>query len=319
MSVDNITELKQAIREAAGWYATLESEFAQDEDRHNFKLWLGQSALHQQAWQKVEAIQGKLNVIPARIAEPVLQQCDQSRRAFIQKLAMLALLSPAIWLAYQTRPWHRWTADYRAGVGQQKAFTLPDGSELLLNTDTAVNLHFDQQRRVLQLVRGEVLISTTKNTAELRPFLVTTSQGTVEALGTRFMMQELPEATRVSVLEDKVRIQPGRAPELKRVLQAGEQVDFNAHRIQATQTLATGADAWQHGSLVVVDRPLQDVLTELSRYRHGFIVCDERIKQLKISGAFPVNNIDQSLEALTASFPVRQNRLTPYWIQIVPN
>ncbi|MGT2491756.1 hypothetical protein ACU4GD_17580 [Cupriavidus basilensis] len=49
---------------------------------------------------------------------------------------------------------------------------------------------------------------------------------------------------------------------------------------------------------------LADVLAELARYRTGRIVCDPRVADLRISGAYHLRDTDQTLRFLAQSQPV---------------
>ena len=44
--------------------------------------------------------------------------------------------------------------------------------------------------------------------------------------------------------------------------------------------------------------------------------CDPRIAELKISGAFPIDNTDLALAALHSGFALTIKRYTPYWVTV---
>ena len=74
--------------------------------------------------------------------------------------------------------------------------------------------------------------------------------------------------------------------------------------------------AWRQGSIIAINRPLGELLADLSRYRRGVVRCDSRIADLKISGAFPIDNTDLALAALQSGFALTINRYTPYWVTV---
>jgi transmembrane sensor len=47
-----------------------------------------------------------------------------------------------------------WAADYRSAVGQRRDVTLADGTQLILNTDSAIDVRFDANERFIRLYRG---------------------------------------------------------------------------------------------------------------------------------------------------------------------
>ncbi|MGH8485657.1 MAG: iron dicitrate transport regulator FecR, partial [Pseudomonas sp.] len=65
-----------------------------------------------------------------------------------------------------------------------------------------------------------------------------------------------------------------------------------------------------------IDRPLADVLADLSRYRSGVLRCDPRIAGLKVSGAFPIDDTDRALAALESGLSLRITRYSRYWVNV---
>jgi len=74
--------------------------------------------------------------------------------------------------------------------------------------------------------------------------------------------------------------------------------------------------AWRQGSIIAIDRPLGELLADLSRYRRGVLQCDPQIAGLKISGAFPIDDTDRALAALESGFSLQIKRYTRYWVRI---
>ncbi len=59
--------------------------------------------------------------------------------------------------------------------------------------------------------------------------------------------------------------------------------------------------------------PLNHVLSELARYRHGFVTCADAVANLRVSGSFPLADTDRALAVLTKAFPLRTTFLARYW------
>ena len=57
---------------------------------------------------------------------------------------------------------------------------------------------------------------------------------------------------------------------------------------------------------------------ELARYRAGIVRCDPDVADLRISGAFQLNNTDSVLQALPALLPVQVTYRTSYWVTLGP-
>jgi transmembrane sensor len=88
--------------------------------------------------------------------------------------------------------------------------TLADGTLLNLNTHSAVDVRFDETTRLIVLHEGEIMVETGHNDA--RPFIVKTRDGSLRALGTRFMVKREDDGTRLSVLQSRLRRTPNTPP-----------------------------------------------------------------------------------------------------------
>lgn len=310
---------RQAIRAAAQWYARLYAGQASDADRNAWQHWYAASAEHQRAWARVEQVRQQFARVPGQLAGPTLGARALSRRQMLGGLGSLALGLPLAWLAWRDTPWQAWLADYRSAVGERREVTLADGSSLTLNTDSAVDVLFDPRQRLLRLLRGEIFVSTAPDpSGSARPFRVETPQGRILALGTRFSVRLLDGRTRVAVLDKAVEVRPQAAPQRSRILHGGEQLDLDALELGQLRHNDANTAAWLAGSLIAVDRPLGELLEELSRYRSGVLHCDPRVAGLKVSGNFPIGDTDLALAALESGFDLRIVRHTRFWVSVQP-
>ncbi|WP_249672733.1 FecR domain-containing protein [Pseudomonas abieticivorans] len=314
----------QILGEAADFLVQLQSGSATAEDHRAVAQWRGRSAQHALAWQKAEALLGDLRSVPGSIALDTLKRAERSqgvgRRQMLTRLGLLLLAGPLAWAAWRETPWQQWSADAHTATGEQKPLQLPDGSRLLLNTATSVNIAFSDEQRRLTLLNGEILISTAKDPAPAhRPFIVETPQGTAQALGTHFSVRSEGERSRVAVMEGAVRVQPRSGMQDNgATIHAGQQSTFDELRSQPLQALDANAFSWEKGMLVARDMRLADVLSELARYRPGVLRCDPAAAQLRVSGAFSLRDSDASLRLLQDTLPLTINRLTRYWVTVGP-
>ena len=314
-------------RHAIAWYARLCSGEATDADRRDWGRWHRAHPEHQRAWQRLEAMQATLQRVPGHIAAPTLRAAHRpDRRRVLGGLAVLVSGGSLAYLSWQVAGtdggWRAWAADYRTGTGEQRWVTLADGSRLTLNTRTSADVAMDASRRLVSLREGEILVETAKPRAnaakDARPFMVETVQGRILALGTRFTVRTLGERTAVTVLQDAVEIRAAQRPGQVVTLHAGQQVLFGADGIGEPREAESGAADWTQGSLVVNDWRLEDVVAELSRYRRGHLGCAPAVADIRVSGAFPLDDTDKALAVLTQAFPVRRAGLTRYWVSLVP-
>lgn len=309
------TEQMAALEQAAHWYTRLNAEDLSDAERCAWQQWLRADIRHEWAWQQAERLQQQLRGVPVPLARRTLGLAEQQRRTVLKGLMLLVGSAAASWGGYRQVVEQGWLADYQSAVGERLTVTLADGSQLLLNTNSAVDVRFDAQQRLLILRRGEILV-TTASDPQHRPFSVQTLQGRVLALGTRFMLRERGVLSQVSVLEQRVRVttQDGQQTELK----AGQQCVFSHNRLQSVQSLDFMHSAWTRDQLIANDQRLGDFVAELGRYRHGWLRCDPAIASLGISGTFDLRNTDQVLRALASSLPIRIEQRTRYWVTLLP-
>lgn len=311
----------EAFRAAAEWYARLTAEDAAEADRLAWQHWKDAHEDHARAWERVEEVTGYFHGVPASVGMATLNRTGQvaQRRRVLKQLAVLIVTGTAAGMAYRQEPWRELLADHATEVGEQREILLADGTRMHLNTDTAIDISFDDHQRRIRLIRGEMMIETGHETGvAYRPFIVETRQGACRALGTRFSVRQLDHHTRVGVYEHAVEITPAGRPASRTILQAGDSATFDAHSVLARGVADPAEIAWSRGFLVVDGMPLGEFARELARYRNGMVHCEPQVASLKISGAFPIRDTDAVLTSITQILPVSVRTFTRYWINLVP-
>ncbi len=312
------------LREAAQWLVRLHSGTANAADHAAFEGWRDAHPAHQQAWQRAEGLSQKFGAVPARLGVPVLaRQQRGNRRAALRTLAVLGTAAPAAWLGWRMAPWAQWTADHHTATGERREITLPDGSRVLLDTASAVNINFDSSSRKVVLRKGAILVTTAPDPApQPRPFVVACTQGRLRALGTRFTVRQDSEASHspihLAVAEGAVEVTLRDATQPALVLPAGQQTVLTSQGATAPQAAAPEALTWTAGVLYADNMRLADFCAELSRYRPGVLHCAPEVAGLRISGAFQLRDTDYVLSMLVSTLPVQVVLRTRYWVTVVP-
>ncbi|MFF7066049.1 FecR domain-containing protein [Pseudomonas sp. NPDC008258] len=304
---------RNTLEAAAHWYVELRCE-PDAATRAAHQRWLLSDPRHVQAWERLARLQGKLAQVTPGIARPTLSSARAKRREVLKVLSVLLVAGGAGGAVLRDSGVARLMADVRTGVGEQRSLRLDDGSQLQLNTDTAVDIRYGAEWRALELLKGEILVQTAADELS-RPFIVHTRQGSIRALGTRFTVRSDNDLTRVCVLEHAVEVRRARAMAAVRV-DAGQQLVFSVGEMGNVRPIAAMADAWARQMLIVDDWRLADVVGELQRYRPGYLGCDAAVGGLRVSGAFHLGDIDIVLENLTATLPVRIRRFSRYWTRV---
>ncbi|KQQ54501.1 iron dicitrate transport regulator FecR [Pseudomonas sp. Leaf127] len=306
---------RSVLEAAATWYVQLSAAAPGQADRSGWQAWLEQDARHAQAWARVEKLQHQLGGLPQEVALPTLAGARARRRSVAKVLGLLLALGATGWGLDAIEPLPARLAALRTGKGERRQVQLADGSQLHLNTHSAVDIHYSASLREVRLHHGEVLIDTARDRSG-RPFVVHTPEGSVHALGTRFSVRSEAAQTEVRVLQQAVELRPSANPVGVLRLEAGQQARFDQAHWGKPTPLPAHSDAWLQGRLMVLEWRLADLLVELERYRPGVLRCSEAVADLRVSGGFDLDHTDVILENLALSLPVHVRYLTRYWVSI---
>lgn len=310
MPADTIRISPEVARQAAHWHMLMLDAQVSAAQREACTRWRAAAAEHERAWQKALRVQAQLGLLPQQLAMGTL---NRERRQVVKQLLVLAIIAPLGYAGYrQLMP----VEAYATAVGKHRQVRLADGTLLDLNTDTAVELDFDQAQRLIRLRRGEILVDSGPDTHSThhRPLRVASQQGVMEALGTRFLVRQREGSTQLSVLQGTVMMTPAHGP--RQTLEAGQQATFDGSRPGAVSAAREQDSQWTRGQLLVDEMPLGEFLAELGRYRPGWLRCQADAANLQISGAFQLDDTDAILAALPATLPVQVDYRTRYWVTV---
>lgn len=312
-------------RQAVNWLVELQSDIVTDETRDQWQKWRMSHPDHEYAWQQVEVFSRKLRGLPSPLAHAALTPPhSSSRRRAIKALTVLIFLGSGTWVAGEGRLWCWWPEDYCTGIGEHRAVTLSDGTGIELNSGSAITVNFDDTRRLIRLMNGEIMVTTAPDPrlangiGAARPLLIETAQGILRAIGTRFTVRQFDVSQQgkssVAVFEGAVEIQPitGRL----RQLEVGQQAAFTRDGVIAVGMACEADTAWRQGMIVARDMPLIDFLAELGRHRSGWLSCDPAVAQLKVTGTYPLADIGKILAILQKTLPIDVQLFTRYWIRV---
>lgn len=308
---------RQALKEAARWHVQRAAGDASPGLEEAWQAWLHSAPHNGWAWARVEQLHGHLASVPGGLAFDAFKRAEAqglTRRGVVKGLLLGAGLGVGGWASYRSTPAQALMADLRSSTGEIRSVALADGSQLVLDTASAVNIVFDSQQRRVQLLRGRILLTSAKDPQQ-RPLQVQTAQGVVEALGTRFSVAQQTGRSEVEVFEHAVRISPllGGAQRLE----SGQACGFSDQRVDMPQPASAAQAAWSQGQLVVENWRLGDVLDELGRYRPGLLSYAPALAERRVSGNFSLTDSDAALSALARSFGLRVERHSRYWVRVM--
>ena len=318
----------ETIDNAIIWSIKLDYNEANKEIKRRFEHWLQADPMHAIAWERIHSLRHSFSGTSASSAlvmstiEHADQQRHQSllkRRKTIQLLSLASLTIGTGWLVRAQLPWQRLTADTSTEIGEQRTLQLADGTELILNTDTAVSTDLSGENRMILLLRGEIMVKTGADAhhAEKRPFFVYTSFGKMQALGTRFTVRLASEGALISVQEHAVALYPAQS-QASYLVKENESRWLREGETEPANLLGMDAGSWAHGVISGNNIRLADLLAELARYRMGHISCAPEIADLRVSGLFHIKDTDKTLQFLAHTQPIRLSYRTRLWVYVGP-
>lgn len=312
----------EVAQQAVEWWMLLQTADMNQALQQEWQSWRVANPLHEQAWQRISSVNQRLaGLVPPQqtgIARAVLSAQNSSRpqrRRVVQALAVLMFTGSVAWQAEQQIPWRHWVADVRTARGERRRMVLEDGTQLVLNSDSALNIQYNALERRLRLLAGEVLITTARDAHQpARDFLVETAEGQAQALGTRYLVRAGNDAsTQVSVFDGAVKVRPRLAPEQAMVLHAGQQAVLRAQSISSLTQAYEESTAWTEGMLVAKGMPLAEMLRILQPYSACTLGCEPAVAAMRISGTYPLDDVPQVLNVLGALPQLQVRRLTRWW------
>ncbi|MET1079869.1 MAG: FecR family protein [Pseudomonas sp.] len=308
--------LDDAAEQAIAWLVRLRSGGLSAHQQQRFEHWRSSDPAHEAAWARLQQSLGAHEILRQApgLARETLLQPDLSRRALVRGLAAVGLVGGGLWLAGGTTAPRTWLADLRTGGGERRSWRLADGSRLSLNADSAVDLDFSGDQRLLRLRRGALLVQVAADPT--RPFIVVTEQGQVRALGTRFLVEQLPDSSRVVVLEHAVRASLPEGATLE--LRQGQAALLHPGRIEALSDPQHYRADWLQGRLSVLDESLASVIDALRPYQSGLIRLSPAVRQLRVQGVFPLDDPRLALTALAETLPIQVRHYGPWLTLITP-
>ena len=315
--------------QAANWVARLNADEVHDTDIQQFNQWLQNSAAHQAAyedalilWQDLEQTCDDYYADPDLLLADIdaarqrpLDEfestvgADQRRLRWRSPLsyAMVSLILLMVWMA---SPWiYLSAADYQTGLAETRTLYLEDGSRVVMNANTALNVDFTGADREVELLSGEAYFDVAPDPA--RPYRVITANGATQVLGTEFNVALSDNSTRVDVFEGKVQVTAA----------SGEQTRLTARQYQRfaqnfitdnrnSDQAQTRIQGWQQGLIVLRGQPLREVLQHLNRnYAGYFVVMDDDLLETRINAALSLTDRDAALRLLSQSLDLQHRSL----------
>ena len=297
--------------QAATWIARLHDEQRDPNLKAQVRAWLGESEDHRRAFNRMAVAwerSGEIKIrargdVPARRIGHWLRFTPWSV-AFSASVAMAAVVLVYYWN----------DSAVVTGIGQQQVRLLQDGTRVVLNTDTRIEVNYDDRARRVRLIRGEAWFDVSKRPSW--PFLVSVDGHEIRALGTSFIVRhdDIQDFS-VTLVEGRISVAP-----IARIDEAGSQdqhILAPGQRLLISRTHVPTVDrpeltrvtAWERGRVEFEETPLGDAVGEMNRYSTQHVtLLDGELAQLRVGGVFRAGDSDEFVRTVSAAFGLRAER-----------
>lgn len=340
--MDSFSDSSDSLADQAeAWVILLHSGRATDDDRRKLAAWRAESADHEAAFLSAERLWRDMGLALApdtvaarekreeqvQSASPYTSPLENTEfrrntypathrpRPRLAALAIAACLLVSVITVRMLGLIDIWLSDYHTATGELKEITLSDGSRVILDTDTALSVHFEKSLRRVELLRGRASFKVAPD--PVHPFEVTGGAVTARALGTAYDVAVSGSEVRVSVLEHSVAVRTS-GSDREVTLSAGQQAHWNGRELKRPEPAdLRAAAAWRKGKLIFENRTLAEAIAELDRYRPGAIlITSAELRALRVTGIFPLDQPDSVLNDMAATLKLRTTQLGP-WITLL--
>jgi len=314
-------QIQRLRQEAARWFMRMRGAEPDHPDRGRFEAWLMSDPAHVSEYSAYSAIwedfdsaaklESLAQAMERKKAERLEQRTRLGKAMTHGLLGMMIVLGSGLfgykmWREWETQPVLQTASS--TGIGEIGRQTLDDGTALILNADTSVNITYYRNKRMVALNRGEVIFDVARDPE--RPFIVDSGHARITVLGTRFAVNRLADLVRVSVDHGRVRVEAqdnsGKTRFEPVILSDGEVAEVGLEESpQRIRRSANDAFAFQGGTLVFEQATLGEIAETLSRYRKVPVRAEAgALKNARITAIVQSRDIEKFLKILPHIAPV---------------
>lgn len=295
---------------AAAWAVRLDRGELTPEEQRELDAWLDADVRHLGALARAEAIWCDLDRLAAmdragvESAPPRPKRIDWQPWRAAAAFALVAVFAAGVGGA----GYDRLAGREASRVGEIRRLVLDDGSTVVLNTDSVVQVRFHKDRRDIILRKGEASFQVAHDA--FRPFVVHADGVAVKAVGTAFAVREGPKGVLVTVAEGVVEVaRPQKSAgkvERHYVGRDNQVVALNAAPMKQSSVgdgQVSRRLAWREGLLMFDGETLGQAAAEVNRYTQTPVVIDDaRLADKAFVGVFQVGDVRAFARAAATAF-----------------
>jgi transmembrane sensor len=313
----------RAAHDAAAWWLRVESAAMSVRERAEFVDWLRESPLHVaemlrlarlhrslsrfSRWDEVASelladAEGASNIIPLACDIP---QAPKSNAVRFRRFSLAAVAASVViagcLVFFGTR------GGIETQVGEKRAITLDEGSEVTLAPNTRIRVRLDNDRRLVLLLKGQAFFHVHSDLH--RPFWVEAGPARTRAIGTSFSVERHSDTVIVTVVEGRVAVNQLRGTDVS--VNANEQVALTENGSAAPVHKVDGKveTAWLQGELIFDNDSVADVVHRFNAYNRTQIhVLDAALARRSVTAVFQATDPDSFVAFLQSVGGVRVQR-----------
>jgi transmembrane sensor len=182
--------------------------------------------------------------------------------------------------------------------GKKTSFSLPDNSQIVLNSGSQIKYKkwdWDNNRELN--LDGEAYFKV----AHGKKFEVNTKLGKVTVLGTQFDVKARNNRFDVTCYEGRVKVQYNNR---EVIITKGTLVSFDANYFEK-QTINSLKPEWTTNQIDFKKEDIKTIIEELERQYNCKIVLNSKKNTQLFTGTLPANNIKTALEIVTSTFHLK--------------
>jgi transmembrane sensor len=222
-------------------------------------------------------------------------------RNWMFRVAAILVLGIGMFFTYQNAS----TASYSAENGEETTFTLPDDSEVVLNSGSEIDFkkwNWDDNRNLN--LSGEAYFKVAKG----KKFQVNTNLGKVSVLGTQFNVKARNNRFDVTCYEGRVQVNYN---DQEVILTQGQTVSFANNSKIISQTVSDSKPLWTVEQIAFEKETLSAIIEEIQRTYNITIETKNTASSQLFTGKIPADNIDVALQIIASSYHLKISNSNP--------
>ena len=295
---------------AAVWVTALHGPNRSARLEEKVRRWIAEDSRHAAAFESATRAWERSGELPA----PFMNQPSRrtaARFAVTGGVAATLSCGAVLWVLHITS-----ANTVETGAGQQKTQVLSDGTVVVLNANSRLELRFDRDTRRVILAQGEAVFDVAKH--QPRPFVVVVGDRKVVAVGTSFLARrEQPAGTEfaVTLLEGRIAVEPIAWPDVLpatfvdglQLLNPGERLRFESSGAGRVDSPAIDTlTAWRYHKLIFKDNSLSEAAADFNGFNTKKITLrGAGTEKIRVGGVFAIDDPASFVRAVATTYDLQ--------------